>query len=108
MVESWTKNLLSTMMISGMIGMKRRMSKLSCSVPGSSAVWISGGISHRVLDNWELANHKRQDSSLPHWPAAARWRHSRLKLMGPYKEKTEPLLFPISATTVLFVAACVL
>ena len=49
MVESWTKNLLSTMMISGMIGMKRRMSKLKCSVPGSSAVWISGGISHRVF-----------------------------------------------------------
>ena len=55
------------------------------------------GISHRVLD--KLANYKRQDSFLPHWPAAARWRHSRLKLIGRYKEKTELLLFSISATT---------
>ena len=46
-----------------------------------------------------VANHKRQDPSLPHWPAAARWWHSRLKLTGPHKEKTELLLFPISATT---------
>ena len=44
-------------------------------------------------------NHKRQDSSLPHWPAAARWWHSRLKLMGPHKEKTELLLFPNSEST---------
>ena len=52
-----------------------------------------------MVDNRELANHKRQDPSLPHWPAAARWWHSRLKLIGPHKEKTEVLLFPISATT---------
>ena len=52
-----------------------------------------------MVDNRELANHKRQDPSLPHWPAAARWWHSRLKLMGPHKQKTELLLFPISATT---------
>ena len=52
-----------------------------------------------MVDNRELANHKRQDPSLPHWPAAARWWHSRLKLIGPHKEKTELLLFPISATT---------
>ena len=52
-----------------------------------------------MVDNRDLANHKRQDSSLPHWPAAARWRHSRLKLIGPHKEKTELLLFPISEST---------
>ena len=52
-----------------------------------------------MVDNRDLANHKRQDPSLPHWPAAARWWHSRLKLIGPHKEKTEFLLFPISATT---------
>ena len=52
-----------------------------------------------MVDNRNLANHKRQDPSLPHWPAAARWWHSRLKLIGPHKEKTELLLFPISATT---------
>ena len=52
-----------------------------------------------MVDNRELANHKRQDPSLPHWPAAARWWHSRLKLIGPHKEKTELLLFPISAAT---------
>ena len=42
-----------------------------------------------MVDNRDLANHKRQDSSLPHWPAAARWWHSRLKLMGLHKKKTE-------------------
>ena len=47
-----------------------------------------------MVDNRNLADHKRQDSSLPHWPAAARWWHSRLKLIGPHKEKTELLLFP--------------
>ena len=52
-----------------------------------------------MVDNRDLANHKRQDSSLPHWPAAARWWHSRLKLMGPHKEKTELLLFPNSEST---------
>ena len=52
-----------------------------------------------MVDNRDLGNHKRQDPSLPHWPAAARWWHSRLKLIGPHKEKTELLLFPISATT---------
>ena len=52
-----------------------------------------------MVDNRDLANHQRQDSSLPHWPAAARWWHSRLKLIGPHKEKTELLLFPISAST---------
>ena len=52
-----------------------------------------------MVDNRNLANHRRQDPSLPHWPAAARWWHSRLKLIGPHKEKTELLLFPISATT---------
>ena len=52
-----------------------------------------------MVDNRELANHKRRDPSLPHWPAAARWWHSRLKLIGPHKEKTELLLFPISAAT---------
>ena len=52
-----------------------------------------------MVDNRDLANHKRQDPSLPHWPAAARWWHSRLKLIGPHKEKTELLLFLISATT---------
>ena len=30
-----------------------------------------------MVDNRDLANHKRQDSSLPHWPAAARWWHVR-------------------------------
>ena len=52
-----------------------------------------------MVDNRNLAEHKRQDPSLPHWPAAARWWHSRLKLIGPHKEKTELLLFPSSATT---------
>ena len=52
-----------------------------------------------MVDNRDLANHRRKDSSLPHWPAAARWWHSRLKLIGPHKEKTELLLFPISAST---------
>ena len=52
-----------------------------------------------MVDNRDLANHKRQDSSLPHWPAAARWWHSRLKLMGPHKEKTELLIFPNSEST---------
>ena len=52
-----------------------------------------------MVDNRDLANHKRQDSSLPHWPAAARWWHSRLKLIGPHKEKTELLLFHNSAST---------
>ena len=42
-----------------------------------------------MVDNRVLANHKRRDPSLPHWPAAARWWHSRLKLIGPHKEKTE-------------------
>ena len=46
-----------------------------------------------MVDNRHLAEHKRQDPSLPHWPAAARWWHSRLKLIGPHKEKTELLLF---------------
>ena len=46
-----------------------------------------------MVDNRDLANHTRQDPSLPHWPAAARWWHSRLKLIGPHKEKTELLLF---------------
>ena len=32
-----------------------------------------------MVDNRDLANHKRQDPSLPHWPAAARWWHSRLE-----------------------------
>ena len=41
-----------------------------------------------MVDNRELANHKRQDPSLPHWPAAARWWHSRLKLIGPHKGHT--------------------
>ena len=45
------------------------------------------------------AYHKRRDPSLPHWPAAARWWHSRLKLIGPHKEKTELFLFPISEAT---------
>ena len=48
-----------------------------------------------LVEFHDLANHKRQDPSLPHWPAAARWWHSRLKLIGPH----ELLLFPISATT---------
>ena len=52
-----------------------------------------------MVDNRDLANHQRQDPSLPHWPAAAKWWHSRLKLMGPHKEKTELLLFPISEST---------
>ena len=52
-----------------------------------------------MVDNRNLAEHTRQDPSLPHWPAAARWWHSRLQLIGPHKEKTELLLFPISATT---------
>ena len=52
-----------------------------------------------MVDNRDLADHKRQDSSLPHWPAAARWWHSRLKLIGPHKEKTELLLFPNSEST---------
>ena len=52
-----------------------------------------------MVDNRDLANHQRKDSSLPHWQAAARWWHSRLKLIGPHKEKTELLLFPISAST---------
>ena len=52
-----------------------------------------------MVDNRDLANHQRQDPSFPHWPAAARWWHSRLKLMGPHKEKTELLLFPISEST---------
>lgn len=52
-----------------------------------------------MVDNRNLADHKRKDPSLPHWPAAARWWHSRLKLIGPHKEKTELLLFPMSATT---------
>ena len=53
-----------------------------------------------MVDNRNLADHTRQDPSLPHWPAAVRWWHSRLKLIGPHKEKTELLLlFPISATT---------
>ena len=29
-----------------------------------------------MVDNPNLAEHKRQDPSLPHWPAAARWWHS--------------------------------
>ena len=52
-----------------------------------------------MVDNRNLADHKRQDATLPHWPAAARWWHSRLKLIGPDKEKTELLFFPISETT---------
>ena len=52
-----------------------------------------------LVDNRNLADHKRHDATLPHWPAAARWWHSRLKLIGPHKEKTELLFFPISETT---------
>ena len=52
-----------------------------------------------MVDNRDLANHQRRDSSLPHWPAAARWWHSRLKLIGPHREKTELLLFPNSEST---------
>ena len=47
---------------------------------------VTGEIGH---PHWELVFEQRQDSSLPHWPAAARWWHSRLKLIGPHKEKTE-------------------
>ena len=54
---------------------------------------------YAMVDNRNLADHKRQDATLPHWPAAARWWHSRLKLIGPHKEKTELLLSPISKTT---------
>ena len=49
-----------------------------------------------LVDNRNLADHKRHDATLPHWPAAARWWHSRLKLIG---EKTELLFFPISETS---------
>ena len=49
-----------------------------------------------MVNNRHLAEHKRQDPSLPHWPAAAGWWHS---LIGPHKEKTELLLFPISVST---------
>ena len=52
-----------------------------------------------MVDNRNLADHKRHDATLPHWPAAARWWHSRLKLIGPHKEKTELLFFPVSETT---------
>ena len=52
-----------------------------------------------MVDNRDLADHKRRDPTLPHWPAAARWWHSRLKLVGPHKEKTELLLVPIAQTT---------
>ena len=52
-----------------------------------------------MVDDRDLANHQRRDSSLPHWPAAARWWHSRLKLIGPHREKTELLLFPNSEST---------
>ena len=52
-----------------------------------------------MVDDRDLADHKRHDATLPHWPAAARWWHSRLKLIGPHKEKTELLFFPISVTT---------
>ena len=45
-----------------------------------------------MVDNRDLANHKRQDSSLPHWPAAARWRHSRLKLIGLMMPGLAPVL----------------
>ena len=60
---------------------------------------ISGGILNCICHGGQLADHKRQDPSLSHWPAAARWWHSRLELIGPHKEKTELLLFSISATT---------
>ena len=52
-----------------------------------------------MVDNRNLTDHKRHDGTLPHWPAAARWWHSRLKLIGPHKEKTELLFFPVSETT---------
>lgn len=47
-----------------------------------------------MTDNRNLADHTRPDTTLPHWPAAARWWHSRLQLLGPHKEKTELLFFP--------------
>ena len=47
-----------------------------------------------MVDNRDLANHKRQDPSLPHWPAAARWWHSRLKLIGPHNKKKGATTFP--------------
>ena len=47
-----------------------------------------------MVDDRDLADHTREDATLPHWPAAARWWHSRLKLIGPHREKTELLLFP--------------
>ena len=52
-----------------------------------------------MVDTRDLANHKKHDASLPHWPAAARWWHSRLQLVGPKGEKTELLLLPISQST---------
>ena len=52
-----------------------------------------------LVDNRDLADHKRHDATLPHWPAAARWWHSRLKLIGPHMEKTELLFFPMSEST---------
>ena len=84
-----------------------------------------------MVDNRELANHKRRDPSLPHWPAAwmaftlsmswwttVSWQttsdeippcHTGRQLLdggivassslGLTKEKTELLLFPISAAT---------
>ena len=52
-----------------------------------------------MVDDRDLADHTRQDATLPHWPAAARWWHSRLKLIGPHREKTELLLFPNSEET---------
>ena len=41
-----------------------------------------------TIVTWQITNGK-----IP------RWWHSRLKLIGPHKEKTELLLFPISKTT---------
>ena len=51
-----------------------------------------------MVDNRNLAEHKRQDPALPHWPAAARWWHSRLNLLGLTRRKqsfsSSPFLRP--------------
>ena len=46
-----------------------------------------------MVDNRDLANHQRQDPSLPYWPAAARWWH-RPQAHGTSQREDGTITFP--------------
>ena len=52
-----------------------------------------------MVDTRNLAAHSTSQQGLPHWPAAVAWWRSRLRLVGPRKEKTEFFFFPATEQT---------